>query len=200
MKLFSQFLLFFRRISSTLSMSSITANIFNSFVCSSFETGRIIPEVYCMTNAAIKNVHFCTELSKVAALVTTSTCLFSCCNSSSVETPAGNSITKMINESCLSTQRVAQIGFSFCREEAEPEISVLTLSWNINTRCAERDRKTHMSDIVAITLLITGNCDEVLMTKLRTWLQQWVYMAKGYNFFTPAWTPRYFQLILLAPS
>jgi len=29
-----------------------------------------------------------------------------------------------------------------------------------------------MSDIVAIAFLITGNCDEVLMTKLRTWLQQ----------------------------
>ena len=53
--------------------------------------GRIIPEVCCVTKAAIKNVHFCTELSKVAALVATSTCLFSCCNSSSVEITAGNS-------------------------------------------------------------------------------------------------------------
>ena len=60
------------RISSTLSMSSITANISNSFFCSSFETNRIIPEVCCITKAAIKNVHFCTELSKVAALVATS--------------------------------------------------------------------------------------------------------------------------------
>jgi len=114
-KTFSQLRLFCRRISSTLSMSSINANISNSFFCSSFETGRIIPEVCCITKAAIANVHFCTELSKVAALVATSTCLFSCCNSSSVETTAGNSVTKMIIESCLSTQRVAQIGFSFCR-------------------------------------------------------------------------------------
>jgi len=52
-------------------------------------------------------------------------------------------------------------------------------------------------DIVAIAFLITGNCDEVQMTKLRAWLQQW---AKGYNSFTLAWTPRYFPLILLAPS
>jgi len=181
-------------------MSSITANIPNSFFCSSFETGRIIPEVCCITKAAIKNVHFCTELSKVAALVASSTCLFSCCNSSSIETTAGNSVTKMMIESCLSIQRVEQIGFSFYREEAEPETSLSTLSWNIDTRCAERDRKTHMSDIVAIVFLIPGNCDEVLMTKLRTWLQQWVYMAKGYNSFTLAWTPRYFPLILLAPS
>jgi len=158
-------------------MSSITTNISISFFCSSFETGRIIPEVCCLTKAAIKNVHFCTELSKVAALVATCTCLFSCCNSSNVETIAGNSVTKMMIESCLSTQRVAQIGFSFCREEAEPETSLLTLSWNIDMRCAERYRKTHLSDIVAIAFLITGNCDEVLMTKLRTWLQQWVYMG-----------------------
>ena len=74
----------------------------------------------------------------------------------------------MMIESCLSTQRVAQIGFSFCRKEAEPETSFSTLSWNIDTRCAERDRKTQMSDIVAIVFLITGNCDEVLMTKLKT--------------------------------
>jgi len=60
--------------------------------------------------------------------------------------------------------------------------------------------KTHMSDIVAIAFLTNGNCDEVLMTKLRTWLQQEVYMAKGYNYFTLAWTPRYFPLILLASS
>jgi len=85
----------------------------------------------------------------------------------------------MMMESYLSTRRAAQIGFSFCREEAEPETSLSTLSWNIDTRCAERDRKAHMSDIVAIAFLITGNCDEVLMTKLRTWLQQWVHMAKG---------------------
>ena len=85
------------------------------FFCSSFETGRIIPEVCCITKPAIKNVHFCTELSKVAALVATFTCLFSCCNSSSVETTAGNSVTKMMIESCLSTQRVAQIGFSLLR-------------------------------------------------------------------------------------
>jgi len=63
-KTFSQLLLFCRRISSTLSVSSITANISNSFFYSSFETGRIIPEVCCITEAAIKNVHFCTELSK----------------------------------------------------------------------------------------------------------------------------------------
>jgi len=108
----------------------------------------------------------------------------------------------MMIESCLSAQRVAQIGFNFCREEAEPETSLSTLSWNIDTRCTERDRKTHMSDIVAIAFLMTGNCDEVLMTKLRTWLQQWVYMAmaKGYNSFTLAWTPRYFPHILLASS
>jgi len=62
--------------------------------------------VYCITKAAIKNVHFGTELSKVAALVATSTCSFSCSNSSSVETTAGNSVTKMMIESCLSTQRV----------------------------------------------------------------------------------------------
>ena len=104
-------------------------------------------------------------------------------------------------ESYLSTQRVAQIGFNFCREEAEPETSLSTLSWNIDTRCAERDKKTNMSDIAAIAFLITGNCDEVPMTKLRTWLQQLVYMAKaGYYSFTPDWTPRYFLLILLAPS
>ena len=78
----------------------------------------------CVTKATIKNVHFCTELRKVAALVATSTCLISCCKSSSAETTAGNSVTKMIIESCLSTQRVAQIGFSFCREEAEPETSL----------------------------------------------------------------------------
>jgi len=119
-----------RRISST-SMSSITitANISYSFFCSSFETGRIIREVCCITKAVIKNVHFCTELSKVAALIATSTCFFSCCSSSSVETAAGNSVTKMMIESYLSTQRVAQIGFSFCREEAaEPETSLSTLS------------------------------------------------------------------------
>ena len=79
----------------------------------------------------------------------------------------------MMIGSCLSTQRVAQIGFSFCRKEAEPEASLSTLSWNIDTRCAERDRKTHMSDIVAIAFLITGNGNEVLMTKLRTWLCAW---------------------------
>jgi len=135
-KMFSQLLLFCQRISSTLSMSSITANISNSFFCSSFETGRIIPEVCCITKAAIKNVHFCTELSKVAVLVATFTYLFSCRNSSSVETTAGNSATKMMIESCLSIQRVAQIAFSFCREEAEPETSLSTLSWNIDTRCA----------------------------------------------------------------
>ena len=56
---------------------------------------------------------------------------------------------------------MSQIRFTFCREEAEPESSVSTLSWNIDTRCAERDRKTHTSDIVAIAFLITGNCDEV---------------------------------------
>ena len=126
--MFSQLLLFCQRISSTLSMSSITANISNSFFCSSFETGRIIPEVCCITKAAIKNVHFCTELSKVAVLVATFTYLFSCRNSSSVETTAGNSATKMMIESCLSIQRVAQIAFSFCREEAEPETSLSTLS------------------------------------------------------------------------
>jgi len=70
-KTFSQLLLFCRRISSTLSMNSITANIPNSFFCSSFETGRIIPEVCCTSKAAIKNVHFCTELSKAVALVAT---------------------------------------------------------------------------------------------------------------------------------
>jgi len=74
----------------------------------------------------------------------------------------------MMIESCLSTQRVAQIGYSFCREEAEPETSLSTLI----RACAERDRKMHVSYIVAIAFLITGNCDEVLMTKLRTWLQQ----------------------------
>ena len=130
-------------------------------------------------------------------MVATSTCLSSCCNSSSVETTSGNSVTKMMIESCLSTQRVAQIGFSFCHEEAESQTSLSTLSWNIETRCAERDRKTYMSDCA---FLITGNSDEVLMTKLRTWLQQWVYMAKGCSSFTLAWTPRYFPLILLAPS
>jgi len=135
-------------------------NLSNCFFCNSFETGRITSEVCCITKAAIKNVHFCTELSKVAGLVTTSTCLFSCCNSSSVETTIGNSVTKMMIESCLSTQRVAQISFSFCREEAKPETSLSTLSWNIDTRCAERDKKSHMSDIVAIAFLITGNCDE----------------------------------------
>jgi len=109
-------------------MSSITANISNYFFCSTFETGRIIPEVCCITEAAIKNVHFCTELGNVADLVATSTCLFSCCNSSSVETTVGNSVTKMMIESCFSTQRVAQIGFSFCREEAEPETFISTLS------------------------------------------------------------------------
>jgi len=198
-KTFSQLLLFCRRISSTLSISSITANISNYFFCSSFETGRIIPEVCCITKVAIKNVHFWIELSKVAALVATSTCLFSCCISSSVETTAGNSVTQMMIESYLSTQRVSQIGFSFCRKEAEPETSLSTSSRNIDTRWAERDRKTHMSDIVAIAFLITGNCDEVLMTKW-TWLQQCVYVAKGYNSFTLAWTPQYFPLILLAPS
>jgi len=80
---------------------------------------------------------------------------------------------------------MAQIGFSFSREEAEPETSLSTLSWNIDTRFAERDRKTHISEMVAIAFLISGNCDEVLMTK-RTWMQQWVYMAKGYNSFTLA--------------
>jgi len=144
-------------------------------------------------------VHFCTELSKVAALVATSAC-FPAAITSSVETTAGNSVTKMLIESCLSTQRVAQIGFSFCREEAKPETSLSTLSWNIDTRCAERDRKTRMSDIVAIAFLIPGNCDEVLMTKVRKWLHQWVYMSKGHNSFTPAWTPRYFPIILRAPS
>jgi len=114
-------LLFCRRISSTLSMSSTTANISNSFFCSSSKIGTIIPEVCCITKTAIKNVYFCTELSKVAALVATFTCLFSCCNSSSVETTAGNSVTKMMIESCLSTRRVAQIGFSFCSEEADRE-------------------------------------------------------------------------------
>jgi len=104
-------------------MSSRTANISNSSFCSSFETGRIIPEMCCITKAAIKTVHFCTELSKVAALVATSTCLFSCCNFSSVDTTAGNSVTIMMIESCHSTRRVAQIGFSFCRDEAEPETS-----------------------------------------------------------------------------
>jgi len=64
-----------------------------------------MPEVYCITKAAIKNVHFCTELSKVAALVANSTCLFSCCNSSSVETTPGNSVTKMIIESLWRTRR-----------------------------------------------------------------------------------------------
>ena len=81
-------------------------------------------------------------------------------------------------------------------------------AWNFSFNIALKYRyalcrtrqKTHMSDIVAIAFLITGNCDEVLMTKLRTWLQQWVYMAKRYNSFTLAWTPRYFPLILLAPS
>jgi len=109
-------------------MSSFTTNISNSFFRSSFETGRIIPEVCCITKAAIKNVHFCADLtlSKVAALV--ATCLFSCYNSSSVETTAGNSVTKMMIDSYLSTQRVAQIGFNFCREEAEPETSLSTLS------------------------------------------------------------------------
>ena len=106
-KTFSQLLLFCRRISSTLSLSSITANTSNSFFCSSFETGRIIPEVCCTTKVAIKIVHFYTALRNVAALVATSTCLFSCCNSSSVETTAGNSVMKMMIESCLSTQRVA---------------------------------------------------------------------------------------------
>ena len=48
-KTFSQLLLFCRRISSTLSMNSITASISNSFFCSSFETGRIIPEVCCIS-------------------------------------------------------------------------------------------------------------------------------------------------------
>jgi len=43
---------------------------------------------------------------------------------------------------------------------------------NCDTRCAKRDRKTNMSDIIAIAFLITGNCDEVQMAKLRTWLQQ----------------------------
>jgi len=43
--------------------------------------------------------------------------------SSSGETTAG----KMMIESCLSTQRVAQIGFSFYREETEPETSLSTL-------------------------------------------------------------------------
>ena len=100
----------------------------HSFCCNSFETGRIIPEVCCITKAAVKNVHFCTLLSKVAALVAASTCLFSCCNSSSVEKTVGNSVTKLMIESCLSTQRVAQIGFSFCRKEAEPETSLSTLS------------------------------------------------------------------------
>jgi len=198
-KTFSQLLLFCRRISSTLSMSSVTASTSNSFFCRSFETGRIIPEVCCITKAAFKNVHFCTDVSK-AALVATSSCLFSCCYSSRVETTAGNSVSKFMIESCLSTQRVAQIGFSFCREETEPKTPLSTLSWNIDTRGAERDRKTRMSDIVVTAFLITGNCDEVLMTKLRTWLQQWAYMAKGYNSFTLAWTPRYFTLIILAPS
>jgi len=73
-------------------MSSITANISNSFFCCSFETGRIIPEVCCITKAAIKNVHFwifwASWIEQAAALVATSTCLFSCCNSSSVETTA----------------------------------------------------------------------------------------------------------------
>jgi len=109
-------------------MSSITANISNPFFCSSFETGRIIPEVCCITKAAIKNVHFCTELSKVSAMIATSTCLFSCCNSSSVETTAGNSVTKMMIESSFSIQRMAQIGFSFSREEAEPETSLSTFT------------------------------------------------------------------------
>jgi len=90
--------------------------------------GRMIPEVCCITKAAIKNVNFCTELSKVAALVATSTCLISCCNSSSAETTAGNNVTKMMIDSCLSTQRVAQIGFSFCHEEAESQTSLSTLS------------------------------------------------------------------------
>ena len=169
-------------------------------ICTKKGISRIIPEVCCITKAAIKNMHLYTELSKVAALVAISTCLFSCCNSLSVETAVGNSVTKMMIESCLSTQRVAQIGFSFCREESEPETFLSTLSWNIDTRCAKRDRKTHMSDIVAIAFLITGNCDEVLMTKLRTGLQQWVYMAKGYNSFTRAWTPGYFPFISLVPS
>jgi len=73
-------------------------------------------------------MHFCTELSAVASMVASSICLFSCCNSSSAETTVGNCVTKMMIESCLSTQRVAPIGFSFCREEAEPEIYLSTLS------------------------------------------------------------------------
>jgi len=66
--MFSQLLLFCWTISSTLSMSSITASISDSFFCSSFETGRIISEVCCITKAAIEKRHFSTELSKVSCV------------------------------------------------------------------------------------------------------------------------------------
>jgi len=67
-------------------------------------------------------------LSKVAALVATSKLLVFLLQFLNVETTAGNSVTTMMIESCLSTHRVAQIGFSFCREAAEPETSLSPFS------------------------------------------------------------------------
>jgi len=170
---------------------------------SNFETGKIIPEVFCITKPAIKNVHFCTELSKVASLVATplvfllqflkcrkfrDTILVAVVSqkwwSSHVFPP---SVWHKLVSASVAKKPYLKLLFQYFLE-------------NIDTPCAERDRKTRMSDIVAIAFLATGNCDEVLMTKLRTWLQQWVCMAKGYNSFTLAWTLRYFPLILLAPS
>jgi len=82
--------------------SSFTANISNSFFCSSFETGRIVPEVCCIIKAAIKKCAFLYRIEQSCCFGRNLHLLvfllqFKC----TVETTAGNSVTKMMIESAF---------------------------------------------------------------------------------------------------